>query len=158
MESAPLHLPVLHELVWNFLQKPRGPLENVAVAAAQTHMRVGQIKIVASASDGYVKQAPFFLQRIARIERAAARKHSLGQPDYEHGMELETFRLMHSGQIDRLLVACLTWRGLRVDVADQRQLRKKFMDIFELAGKHCELIEVFAAQFVVCEVHFGVVV
>src|SRR6266404_4399864 len=151
MESAPLHLPVLHELVWNFLQKPRGPLEH-AVAAAQTHMRVGQIKLVTSASDGYVKQAPFFLQRIARIERAAAWKHSVGQPDYEHGMELETFRLVHRGQIDRLFVARLTWRGLRVDIADQRQLRKKFVDIFELAGKQCELIEIFATQLIVCEV------
>src|SRR5437867_10804382 len=106
-------------------------------------MRVGQIKLVTCASDGHIKQAPFFLQRIARIERAAAWEHSVSQPDYEHRMELETFRLVHRGQIDRLLVARLAWRGLRVDIADQRQLRKKFVDIFELAGKHCELIELF---------------
>ena len=73
-------------------------------------------------------------------------------------MELETFRLVHCGQIDRLLIVRLTWRGLRVDIADQRQLREKFVDVFELAGKYRELVEVFPPQFVVCEVHLRIIV
>ena len=73
-------------------------------------------------------------------------------------MELETFRLVHRRQIDRFLVSCLSRRGLRIDVANQRQLRKKFVHVLELAGENCELIEVFAAQFVVRKVHFGVVI
>src|SRR5438067_11300891 len=88
--SFPPHLPVFDEIIWNFLQKTGRPLEYIAVAATQTHVRVGEIKLVARARDGYVKQAAFFLQRIARIERAAAGEHAVSQPNHEDGMKLET--------------------------------------------------------------------
>ena len=53
--SFPAHLPVFDEIVWNFLQKTRRPLEHITVAATQTHVRVGEIKLIARARDGYVK-------------------------------------------------------------------------------------------------------
>src|SRR4029079_4288318 len=43
-------------------------------------------------------------------------------------------------------------------VADQRQLRKKFVHILKLPGKDCELIQIFAAKFVVRDVRFGIIV
>src|SRR5919106_2421200 len=75
--SAPLHLPVFYEIVWNFLQKTRRPLEDIAVAATQTHVRISEIKLVARARDGHVEQAPFLLQRITGVERAAAGEHAV---------------------------------------------------------------------------------
>src|ERR671923_2506028 len=83
--SAPLHLPVFEEGIWNFLQKTRRPLEHVAVAAAQPHVRVGEIKLVARACDSDVKQTPFFLQRITRIKGAATGEHTVSQPNDEDG-------------------------------------------------------------------------
>ena len=77
--SFSLHLPVFEQVVWDFLQKTRWPLEDITVAATQAHVRIGEIKLVARACDRHVKQAPFFLQRIARIERAAARDERSGK-------------------------------------------------------------------------------
>ena len=65
---------------------------------------------------------------------------------------------MHRRKVDGLFVAYLSWRGLGIDVADQRQLRKKFVHVFKLAGKDCELIQIFPAKFVVCEVCFGIII
>src|SRR6266571_259384 len=65
-ESAPLHLPVFNELRWNLFQESRWPLENVAIAATQTHMRKSEVKLVLGARDRDVKQTPLFLERIAR--------------------------------------------------------------------------------------------
>src|SRR5947209_17559024 len=78
LKSTPLDLPVLHELIWDFLEKTRGPLENVAVPSAQAHLRISEIKLIARACDGHIKQTPFFLERVARIERAIAGKHPVG--------------------------------------------------------------------------------
>ena len=156
--SAPLHLPVFHEVVWNFLEKTRRPLEHIAVAASQAHVRIGEIKLVARACDRHVEQTPFFLQRIAGIERAAAGKHAVSEPNHEDGVKLETFCLMHAGEVDGFLLVCLTRSSFRIDVADQRQLGQKFMDIFELARKCCELIEVFPAELVIREIHFRIIV
>src|SRR3954470_667186 len=61
------HLPVFHEGIWNLLQKARWPLKHVAVAATQTHVRIGKIKLIAGACDRHVKQAPFFFEGIAGI-------------------------------------------------------------------------------------------
>src|ERR1700758_2587661 len=66
--SASFDLPVFDEVVWNFLQKTRWPLEHIAVATTQTHVRISEIKLIARARDRHVKQPPFFLQRIACIE------------------------------------------------------------------------------------------
>jgi hypothetical protein len=55
MNSAALHLPVFDEVVWDFLQKTRGPLENVAISSAQTHLRIGEIQFIARACDGHIK-------------------------------------------------------------------------------------------------------
>src|SRR5438093_11560308 len=60
--SAPLHVPVFDEFVRNFLQESRWPLENVAVAAGQTHMRISEIKLVLRPRDCDVEQTPLFLQ------------------------------------------------------------------------------------------------
>ena len=65
---------------------------------------------------------------------------------------------MHRRKVDGLFVACLGWRGLGIDVADQRQLREKFVHIFKLATEDCELIQIFAAKFVVCEIRFGIII
>ena len=121
-------------------------------------MRQREIKFIACARDGDIKQTPLFLERIARVERAAARKHSVGQPNHEHRVKLETFGLVHRGKIDCFLVAGLVRRRFRVDIADERQLRKKFVYVLKPARKKRELIEVFAPQFVVCEVHLRVVI
>src|SRR5438876_11954180 len=43
--STPLHVPVFDEFVRNFFQQSRWPLESVAVAAGQTHRRIGEIKL-----------------------------------------------------------------------------------------------------------------
>src|SRR6516164_5421265 len=96
ISSFSRHLPVFDEVVWNFLQKARWPLEDVAVAATQAHVRICEIKFIARACNRHIKQAPFFLQRIAGIERAAAWEHAIGQPNEKDGMKLETFRLMHT--------------------------------------------------------------
>ena len=53
--SFSLHLPVFDEVVWNLLQKTRWPLEDIAVAATQTHVRIGEIKLVARACDRHVE-------------------------------------------------------------------------------------------------------
>src|SRR2546430_9947078 len=37
----------------------------------------------------------------------------------------------------------------RIDIADECQLREKFVHVLELAGKNRELLQVFAPQFVV---------
>ena len=49
------HLPVFDKVIWNFLQKTRRSLEDIAVAAAQAHVRIGEIKLVARACDGHVE-------------------------------------------------------------------------------------------------------
>src|SRR6266481_8825379 len=100
-ESASFDLPVFDEIVWNFLQKTRWPLEHIAVTAGQAHLWISKVKLVAGARDGHIEQTPFFLERIAHIERPAAREHPVRQPDHEHRMKLKTFRLVHRGQIDR---------------------------------------------------------
>src|SRR5207237_10604717 len=87
--STPLHLPVFDEFVRNFFQESRWPLENVAVAAGQTHMRIGEIKLILRPRDRDVKQTPLFFQIFPVIHSATARKHSVGQPDHEHGVNLE---------------------------------------------------------------------
>src|SRR5262249_26881497 len=91
------HFPVFDQWVWNFLKKTGWPLENVAVAAGQAHLRIRQIKLVARACDGHIEQTPFLLERIARVEGAAARKHPVRQPDHEYRVKLETFGLVHCG-------------------------------------------------------------
>src|SRR5437868_15288940 len=100
------HLPVLQKVIWNFLQEARWLLEHVAVAAAQTHVWIGEIELVARTRDRDVKQTPLFLQRVARIERAAAGEHAVGQPDYEGSMKLHTFCLMHAGEIGGFVLVC----------------------------------------------------
>src|SRR6266705_3840675 len=102
-KSAPLHLPIFDELVRNLSQKTRGPLENVAIASAQPHVRQGKIKLVARACDGDIKQPAFFFQRLARVERPAAWKRSVRQPDHEHSVKLESFSLVHRRKIDCFL-------------------------------------------------------
>src|SRR6266480_4213575 len=87
--SASLHLPVFDELVRNFFQKTRWPLENVAVASTQSHLRKGEIKFIARAGDRHIKQTPLLLERIASVERATARKHAVSQPNNEHGIKFE---------------------------------------------------------------------
>ena len=94
-DFSALHLPVFDECVWNLLQKTRGPLENVAISSAQTHLRISEIQFVAGARDGYIKQTPFFLEGITRIERAIAWKHSVSQPDHEYCVKLKALRLVH---------------------------------------------------------------
>src|SRR5215470_15077023 len=114
MNSAALHLPVFDEVVWNFLEKTRGPLENVAVPSAQTHLRISEIQFVAGACDGHIKQAPFFFERFACVERAIARKHSIGQPDHEHCVKLKALGLVYARKVDCLLVAHLHWSSLGI--------------------------------------------
>src|SRR6184192_4220009 len=70
--SASLHLPVFDELVRNFFQKTRWPLENVAVASTQSHLRKGEIKFISRAGDRHIKQTPLLLERVASVERATA--------------------------------------------------------------------------------------
>src|SRR5438034_9394389 len=100
--SASLHLPVFDELVRNFFQKTGWPLENVAVASAQSHVRKGEIKFIARAGDRHIKQTPLLLERVAPIERAAARKHAVSQPNDEDGMKFEPFGLMNGGKFECL--------------------------------------------------------
>src|SRR5437899_12995404 len=102
--STPLHLPVFDEFVRNFFQESRWPLENVAVAAGQTHVRIGEIKLILGPRDRDVKQTPLFFQIFPVIHRATAWKHSVGQPDHEHGVKLESLALVHGRKIDRFLV------------------------------------------------------
>src|SRR4029077_1473803 len=156
--SFSLHLPVFDEIVWNFLQKTRWPLEDIAVTATQAHVRIGEIKLVARARDRDVEQAPFFLQRIAGVERTAAGEHAVSQPNHEDRMKLETFCLMYAGEVDRLFLVCLTRSSFRIDIADQSQLGQKFVYVFELASECCELIEVFPAKLVIRKVHLGIVI
>src|SRR5438094_10295979 len=82
--SFSLHFPVLQQFVWNFFQKPRGPLENITKSRIQSHVRIAQVKFVARASDRDVKESAFFFNGIARFERTRAWEHSVGQPDHEH--------------------------------------------------------------------------
>src|SRR2546430_14379091 len=88
-------------------------------------MRQGEIKFVARARDGDIKQPAFFFERVARVERTAARKHSISQPDYEDSVKLEAFGLVHRRKVDRFFVARLVRRSFGVDIADERQLREK---------------------------------
>src|SRR5439155_10783333 len=125
---------------------------------AYTRLRKGEIEFVARARDSDIKQPPLFFERIARVERATAWKHSVRQPDHEHSVKLKPFGLMHRGKVYRLLIARLVWRGFCIDIADERQLRKKFVHVLKLPGKHRELIQVFASQFVIREIHLRVVV
>ncbi len=46
---TPLHLPVFDELVRDFFQETRRPLKDIAVSAAQPHVRISEIKFVARA-------------------------------------------------------------------------------------------------------------
>src|SRR5207249_12118442 len=139
-KSATLHLPVFDEVVRNLPQETRGPLENVAVASAKAHVRQGKIKLVTRACDGDIKQPAFFFERVARIQRTAAWKHSVGQPDHEHSVKLEAFGLVHRGTVDCFFVARLVRRRFRIDIADQCELRKKIMRVLKLAGESRELI------------------
>ena len=73
-------------------------------------------------------------------------------------MKLKPFGLMHRGKVYGLLFTRLVWRRFRIDIADERQLRKKFIHVLKLAGKHRELIQVLASQFLVCEIHLRVII
>ena len=73
-------------------------------------------------------------------------------------MKLKAFGLVHRGKVDCFFVACLVRRGFRIDIADECQLREKFVHVLELAGKHRELLQVFAPQFVVREIHLRVII
>src|ERR1043165_7576380 len=89
------HLPIFQKLDRNLLQKTRRPLKHVAIASGQPHVRIGEIKLVARARDRHIEQSAFFFQRVTSVERAAAWEHPVGQPDDEHGIKLETLRLVH---------------------------------------------------------------
>src|SRR5213079_2635924 len=93
--SLPSYLPILHELIRDFFQETRRPLENIAEAAAQSHVWIGEIELIARAGDGDVKQPPFFLNCVACFKGACAWEHSVGQPNHEHGVIFEAFRLVH---------------------------------------------------------------
>src|SRR5713101_6170390 len=134
-ELSSLHLPVFDELVRNLFQKTRRPLKDIAVSAAQPHVWKGEIELIPRASDCDIKKAPLFFERVKRVERAAARKHAVSEPDHEHSVKLEPLRLMHRGKADRFFVRVLVWRRFCIDVADERQLRKKLVHILELARK-----------------------
>src|SRR5215467_3433126 len=97
--SFSIHLPVFNKFRRYFLEETRWPLENIAIPAAQAHLRVGKIKLVAGARDGHVKQTPFFLECVARVERAAAGKHPVRQPDDKNTVKLEAFCLVDGGKI-----------------------------------------------------------
>ena len=116
------------------------------------------MELVARARDCHVKQAPLFLQRSAGIERATAWEHAVSQPDHEYRVKFQTFCLVHAGEVDRFFVCVLNRRGLCIDIADQCQLREKFMYVFELTGEHGQLVEVFPAQLVIRKIHFRVVI
>ena len=73
-------------------------------------------------------------------------------------MKLKTFGLVHRGKIHCFFVGSLVRRCLCIDIADQRQLRQKLVHVFELACEHGELIQIFAAQFVISESHFRIVI
>src|SRR6266849_5472387 len=134
-ELSSLHLPVFNELVRNLFQKTRRPLKDIAVSAAQPHVWKGEIELIPRASDCDIKKAPLFFERVTRIERAAARKHAVSEPDHKNRVKLEPLRLMHCGKIDCFFVRVLVWRRFCIDVADERQLRKKFVHVLELARK-----------------------
>src|SRR5947208_13994983 len=93
--SFSLHFPVFQQFVWDFFQKPRGPLEYITESRIQSHMRITEVKFVTRASDRDVKEAAFFFNGIARFERARAGKHSVGQPDHEYSVKFQAFRLVH---------------------------------------------------------------
>src|ERR1017187_943 len=152
------NLPVFDERVWNFFQETRRPLQHFAVTGVQTHVRIGQIKFVSCARDSDVQEAPLLFESVTRVERAGARKHSVAEPDYEHGVKLESLRLMNRRQIDRLFFAGLVRGRFRIDVANECQLRKEFVDVFELACKNGELIQIFTTQLVVREIRLCVIV
>src|SRR6266481_218848 len=105
-------------------------------------MRQSEIKFIARACHGDIKQPAFFFERVTRVERTAAWKHSISQPDQEHSVKLETFGLVYRGKVDCFFVARLVWHRFRIDIADERQLRKKIMHVLELAGENRELIQV----------------
>src|SRR5437773_12011000 len=92
--SASLHLPVFDELVRNFFQKTGWPLENVAVASTQSHVRKGEIKFIARAGDRHIKQTPLLLERVASVERATAWKHAASQLTNEPGINFKPFYFM----------------------------------------------------------------
>src|SRR5581483_6558997 len=94
-KSTSSHVPVFDESVRDFFQESRRPLENVAVAGVQAHVRIAQVKLVARARDRDVKQTSFFLERFARVERTRTWKHPVGQPNDEDSMKFQTFGLMH---------------------------------------------------------------
>ena len=118
----------------------------------------GEIKLIARAGDGDVKQPALFFERVAGIERTSAWEHSVGEPDNEDGVKLQTFRLVNRRKIDRFFVGRLVRRSFCIDIADKRKLREKFVHVFELARKSRELIQILAAQLVVREIQFRVVV
>src|ERR1700688_2725179 len=117
--SFPPHLPVFDERVRNFFQKTRWPLENIAVAAAQAHVRKGEIKLITRTGNGDVKQAALFFERITGVERASAWEHSVGEPDNEDGVKLQTFGLVNRRKIHRFLVGRLVRRRFCIDIADE---------------------------------------
>ena len=130
-----MHLPVFDELVRNLFQKTRRPLKDIAVSAAQPHVWIGEIELIPRASDRDIKKAPLFFERVTRVERAAARKHAVSEPDHKNRVKLEPLRLMHCGKIDCFFVRGLVGRGFGIDIADERQLRKKFVHVLELTRK-----------------------
>src|SRR5438045_305976 len=103
-------------------------------------MGIRQIKFVARARDGDVKKTTLLLERIARVKGATAWKHSVREPDDEDSIKLEPFRLMHRGKIDRLFIGRLIRGRFRIDITNQRQLRKEFIYVFELTCKCRELV------------------
>ena len=63
---------------------------------------------------------------------------------------------MNRRKVHRFLVRGLIRRRLRVNVADERKLRKKLVRVFELSRERRELIQIFATQFVVGKIRFRV--
>ena len=121
-------------------------------------MWIREVELVLCARNRHIKQTPLFFERIAGIKRATAWKHSVRQPDDEDGIKLESFRLMHRGKIDRLFIGRLIRGCFRINIADQRQLGKEFVYVFELTCKRRELVQILTTQFVICEIDFRVVV
>src|SRR5438477_2455569 len=156
--SAAPNLPILHQLARYLFEKTGGPLEDVAEAGVQTHVRVAKIKLVTRARDRDVKKAALFLDGVARFQRAAAREHAVGEPDDKDGVELQAFGLMHGRKVYRLVVSGRVRRRLGIDIGNERELGEEFLHIAELPREGGELIQVFAPHFVISEVGFGIIV
>src|SRR6185436_14016805 len=96
-----LQIPRVEDVFRQLPEKSRPLLHRIAATAGKiSDERIAQIKLVARARDGHIKQAALLLLALGSFRGTGAGKKPVAKHDDEHHIEFQTFGLMNGGEFE----------------------------------------------------------